>query len=419
VLISGLVTLFVGRSIVAPIRSITQAMRGLSSGQGRIAVGYRNRRDEIGQMVEAIAVFQQTMERQNNLLQDRQDELRAQNLRFDAALNHMAQGLAMFDAEQRLVVCNRIYAQLYGLTPEQVRPGTTIRQLLEYRHARGVFGNVDFETFARDWLAEFSKASSRIQELADGRIISIVRRPMVDGGLVSTTEDITEQRRSQAKIAHMALHDALTGLPNRVLLSERLDHTLARARRGEMVATHMLDLDRFKHVNDTLGHAAGDKLLQMVADRLRTLVRETDTIARMGGDEFAVMQVAISQAADATSLAQRIIDVLSQPYDIEGRQAVIGTSIGVSVGPGDGISPDQILRNADLALYRAKGDGRGMFRFFERGMDAQMQARRALECDLRKALAGGEFELYYQPVVDLASNEISGLEALIRWHHPE
>ena len=419
VLISGLVTLFVGRSIVAPIRSITQAMRGLSSGQGRIAVGYRNRRDEIGQMVEAIAVFQQTMERQNNLLQDRQDELRAQNLRFDAALNHMAQGLAMFDAEQRLVVCNRIYAQLYGLTPEQVRPGTTIRQLLEYRHARGVFGTVDFETFARDWLAEFSKASSRVQELADGRIISIVRRPMVDGGLVSTTEDITEQRRSQAKIAHMALHDALTGLPNRVLLSERLDHTLARARRGEMVATHMLDLDRFKHVNDTLGHAAGDKLLQMVADRLRTLVRETDTIARMGGDEFAVMQVAISQAADATSLAQRIIEVLSQPYDIEGRQAVIGASIGVSVGPGDGISPDQILRNADLALYRAKGDGRGMFRFFERGMDAQMQARRALECDLRKALAGGEFELYYQPVVDLASNEISGLEALIRWHHPE
>jgi len=208
-------------------------------------------------------------------------------------------------------------------------------------------------------------------------------------------------------------------LPNRVLLSERLDHALARARRGEMVATHMLDLDRFKHVNDTLGHAAGDKLLQMVADRLRTLVRETDTIARMGGDEFAVMQVAISQAADATSLAQRIIDVLSQPYDIEGRQAVIGTSIGVSVGPGDGISPDQILRNADLALYRAKGDGRGMFRFFERGMDAQMQARRALECDLRTALAGGEFELYYQPVVDLASNEISGLEALIRWHHPE
>ena len=421
VLISVLVTLFVGRSIVAPIRSITQAMRGLSSGQGRIAVGYRNRRDEDGGVgrghcrlsTDHGAGPKQPAAGPPGRASGPEPSFRrglephgprSCHVRHRAAAGRCATG---------------VYAQLYGLTPEQVRPGTTIRQLLEYRHARGVFGNVDFETFARDWLAEFSKASSRIQELADGRIISIVRRPMVDGGLVSTTEDITEQRRSQAKIAHMALHDALTGLPNRVLHSERLDHALARARRGEMVATHMLDLDRFKHVNDTLGHAAGDKLLQMVADRLRTLVRETDTIARMGGDEFAVVQVTLSQAADVTSQAQRIIAVMSRPYDIEGQQAVIGTSIGVSVGPGDGISPDQILRNADLALYRAKGDGRGMFRFFERGMDAQMQARRALECDLRKALAGGEFELYYQPVVDLASNEISGLEALIRWHHPE
>src|SRR5205085_6177011 len=148
----------------------------------------------------------------------------------------------------------------------------------------------------------------------------------------------------------MAHHDALTGLPNRVLLNETLEDAVMRIKRGGIVATHLLDLDHFKSVNDTLGHPIGDKLLQMVADRLRTLIRETDTIARMGGDEFAVMQVAISQAADVTSLAHRIIDVLSQPYDIEGRQAVIGTSIGVSVGPGDGISPDQILRNADLVL---------------------------------------------------------------------
>jgi len=217
----------------------------------------------------------------------------------------------------------------------------------------------------------------------------------------------------------MAQHDTLTGLPNRVLLNERLEHALTRANRGNIVATHILDLDHFKHVNDTLGHPAGDKLLGMVADRLRALVRATDTIARMGGDEFAVVQVAISQPADATSLARRIIGAVSEPYEIDGHQVVIGASVGIAVGPGDGVSPEQIIRNADLALYRAKGDGRSTLRFFEPEMDAQMQARRALECDLRKALLAGEFELYYQPVVDLKSNEISGFEALMRWHHPE
>jgi diguanylate cyclase (GGDEF)-like protein/PAS domain S-box-containing protein len=355
---------------------------------------------------------------QNQLLETQEEKLRAQNLQLDAALENMVQGLAMFDAEQRLVVCNRRYADIYGLTLEQVKPGTSIRQLLEYRNAKGVFGKIDFERFAGEWLAEFSKASARVQELADGRVISVVRRPMPNGGLVSTTEDITERRRSEEKIAHMALHDSLTGLPNRVLLNERLEHALGRAKRGEMVATHVLDLDHFKHVNDTLGHSAGDKLLQMVADRLRGVVRETDTIARMGGDEFAIMQLAIAQPSDATSLGNRIIEALSSPYEIDGHQAVIGTSIGISVGPGDGTNPDQILRNADLALYRAKADGRGTLRFFEQEMDAHMQARRSLECDLRKALTCGEFELHYQPVVDLASNRIASFEALIRWHHP-
>jgi diguanylate cyclase (GGDEF)-like protein len=185
-----------------------------------------------------------------------------------------------------------------------------------------------------------------------------------------------------------------------------------------MVATHIFDLDYFKTVNDTLGHPAGDKLLKEAAARLQTLVRETDTIARMGGDEFAIVQVGIAQPADATSLAQRIIAVVSEPYDIEGHQVVVGASVGIAIGPNDGTSPEQIIRNADLALYRAKDDGRGTYRFFEPEMDAQMQARRELESDLRKALAACEFQLHYQPVVDLASNEISGFEALIRWHHP-
>ena len=211
---------------------------------------------------------------------------------------------------------------------------------------------------------------------------------MADGGIVTTHQDITEQRRSEAKIVHMALHDALTDLPNRVLLNERLEHALTRVKRGEIVAVHLLDLDHFKTVNDTLGHPAGDKLLRMVTERLRALVRETDTIARMGGDEFAILQVAIDQPADATALALRIIEAVSAPYDIDGHQVVIGASVGIAVGPLDGDKPDQLIRNADLALYRAKGDGRGTYRFFEPEMDAQMQARRAHRVRSAQGAAG-------------------------------
>ena len=252
----------------------------------------------------------------------------------------------------------------------------------------------------------------------NGRTFKIRHRPMPGGGWVATHEDITEQRQSEVKIEYMAHHDALTDLANRVLLNDRLEHALGRVQHGEMVAVHHLDLDQFKAVNDTFGHPCGDKLLRIVAERLRGLVGEADTIARMGGDEFVIVQATIADPADATSLAQRVIDALSEPYDIDGQQAVIGVSIGISVGPGDGSSPDKLLRNADLALYRAKSDGRGTFRFFEPVMDLQMQTRRIMEQDLRKALPAGEFELHYQPVVNLASKEISGFEALIRWNHP-
>jgi diguanylate cyclase (GGDEF)-like protein len=217
----------------------------------------------------------------------------------------------------------------------------------------------------------------------------------------------------------MALHDSLTGLANRVLLNERLEQALTRVKRGDMVAVHLLDLDHFKHVNDTLGHPAGDKLLKDAAERLRSLVRETDTIARMGGDEFAVLQVGIAQPAGATVLAQRVVEVLCQPYQLDGRQVVVGTSVGIAVGPADGLTTDELMRNADLALYRAKDDGRGTYRFFEADMDAQMRERRAMEQDLRKALPAGEFELHYQPVVHLETDAISGFEALVRWRHPQ
>ena len=342
--------------------------------------------------------------------------------RLDAALNNMVQGLAMFDPQHRLVVANARYAEIYGLTPEEVSPGTTLKQILDCRIAKGYLSARSAEAMLKSMLgrtpgkepAQYQYTSS----LHDGRYITVSIQPMADGGTVTTHQDITEQRRSDAKIAHMALHDALTGLPNRVLLNERLEYALARLKGNDIVAAHLLDLDLFKNVNDTLGHPAGDKLLKMVTARLRGCIGEHDTVARMGGDEFAIVQTGITQPVQATTLTLRIIDALSEPYEIEGQQVIIGTSVGIAIGPADGLKPDQLLRNADLALYRAKGDGRGTYRFFEPEMDEQMQARRGMEYDLRRALVEGEFELHYQPTVNLQDNEVSGFEALIRWQHP-
>ena len=217
----------------------------------------------------------------------------------------------------------------------------------------------------------------------------------------------------------MAHHDALTGLPNRVLFHERLDEALLRVRRDrDKFAVLYLDLDEFKNVNDTLGHAAGDKLLMAAAERLRTCLRGSDMVARFGGDEFAVLQMGLAGPPEAGILAERIVTLLSEPYDIEGQQVVIGTSVGIALAPADGETSDQLLRNADMALYQAKEDGRRTFCFFQPGMGAILRAHHTLELDLRNALAAGEFELYYQPLVTLETGVISGFEALLRWHHP-
>jgi diguanylate cyclase (GGDEF)-like protein len=221
------------------------------------------------------------------------------------------------------------------------------------------------------------------------------------------------------RAGQLALHDSLTGLPNRALLNERIEYALTHVRRGELVAIHILDLDHFKNINDVLGHPIGDKLLQTVGDRLRTIVRDIDTIARMGGDEFAIVQVGVSRMTDIGALAHRIVALINEPYDLAGHQVMVNTSIGIAVAPTDGLSTEQLMRSADLALYQAKGGGRGTFCFFEPGMDEQMRERLSMERDLRKALAAEELELYYQPIVRLANNQISGFEALIRWHHPE
>jgi diguanylate cyclase (GGDEF)-like protein len=359
---------------------------------------------------------------QLELGKEQEESLRIRNLQFDSAINNMSQGLCFFDASHRLIVCNDRYVDMYDLPRDRVGPGTPLAEIVDMRFEAGSFPAMSRDEYLhwRTNVAISAEPTDSIVELRNGRTFKIRHRPMPDGGWVATHEDITEQRRSEVKIEYMAHHDALTDLANRVLLNQRLEQALgSRIHREQMVAVHHLDLDQFKAVNDTFGHPAGDKLLKMVAERLRGLVRETDTIARMGGDEFVVVQAPIGDAAQATSLAQRIIALISEPFEIDGHQAVIGASVGIAVGPGDGLRPDKLLRNADLALYRAKSDGRGTFHFFEPGMDLQMQTRRIMEQDLRKALPAGEFELYYQPVVNLARNEISGFEALIRWNHPK
>ncbi len=360
------------------------------------------------------------LKKQYELGKEQEEALRIRNFQFDTAINNMSQGLCFFDSDHRLIVCNDRFVEMYDIAPERVSPGMSLVEIVDLRFEAGSFPAMTRDEYLqwRTNVAVSNEAKDSIVELKNGRTFKIRHRPMPGGGWVATHEDITEQRQSEVKIEYMAHHDALTDLANRVLLNNRLEYALGRVSGGEMVAVHHLDLDQFKAVNDTFGHPCGDKLLRSVAERLRRLVGDSDTIARMGGDEFVIVQATISDPADATSLAQGVIDALSEPYEIDGQQAVIGVSIGISVGPGDGSNPDKLLRNADLALYRAKSDGRSTFRFFEPAMDLQMQTRRIMEQDLRKALPAGEFELHYQPVVNLASKEISGFEALIRWNHP-
>jgi diguanylate cyclase (GGDEF)-like protein/PAS domain S-box-containing protein len=334
-------------------------------------------------------------------------------------LENMSQGVLMFDAEARLVFCNRRYIEMYGLTSDAAKPGSSLLDLLKHRLAVRTFSG-DPDEYIAELLAKIAEGNTfhSVVTAGDGRAISVLNKPLAGGGWLATHEDVTDRRRAEERIAHMARHDALTDLPNRVLLRERLDHELKRVKRGENLAVLCLDLDHFKSVNDTLGHPIGDELLKLVADRLRGCTREPDTIARLGGDEFAIIMTQMHQPGDASALSRRIRDSIIKPYQVDGHQIITDISIGISIAPIDGVEPDQLLKNADMALYGAKGDGRGMYRFFEQEMDKRMKERRGLEMDLRQALNNGEFELHYQPLVNLQTNEITAFEALLRWNHP-
>ena len=341
--------------------------------------------------------------------------LHAENALLREALEQLPHGMSAFDDRDRLVIANARYREIWGLPEQAVRRGSTFAEIMrvtpgaETEHSRSQprpeAGSVG--TRKREW------------QLDDGRFIEIAVSRRADGSCVALHEDVSAQREAQSRIAFLARHDLLTGLPNRAVLREELDRALPRCARGEQLALLCLDLDRFKPVNDTYGHAAGDLLLKQVATRLRGTARETDLIVRLGGDEFAVVQVGVPQPSSATALARRLIDALGRPFQLDGHAAHIGTSVGIAVAPGDGDGAESLLRNADLALYRSKSDGRGMLHFFEPEMDARMQARRGLEADLRLAIERGEFHLVYQPQVDALSGAWLGMEALLRWDHPK
>ncbi len=347
-------------------------------------------------------------------------ELQQTNQRFDLALSNMSQGVCFFDREQRLIVANRRYAEMYNLPLACVGPGTSLMEVIALRVAAGAGPKMTADRYHawRDTLQHHTTPTDTVAELVNGRVIAIHHQPMPDGGWVATHEDITERRRAEAQVVFMAQHDALTGLPNRIAFRSRLEEALASASRGQDCAVLCLDLDRFKFVNDTFGHAVGDELLRRVADRLRGCVRETDALTRLGGDEFAIFLTDLTQPEVAGELAQRVIQVLSEPFEIGDHGAIVGASVGIAVAPGDGSTADQLLRNADTALYRAKRDERGTYRFFEPEMDARLQARASLERDLRQAVRDQQFELAYQPQYDLGTNAICGFEALLRWRHP-
>jgi diguanylate cyclase (GGDEF)-like protein len=346
--------------------------------------------------------------------------LQAANTQLDAALSNMSQGLCMFDSSGRLLLSNHRYREMYRSSPDLIKPGGTIRDLLKHRQRSGLFLG-DPEEYVKNLQSSMlgGAISERLVESPDGRTISLVNHPMAGGGWVTTHEDITERRRAETRISHMALHDELTNLPNRRFFLEQIENRLAHLERDHKFAVLCFDLDRFKSVNDTLGHMFGDMLLQQVAERLHPCLREGDAVARMGGDEFAIIQSSLTEATETTALATRLIDTINAPFDLDGHHVVVGASVGIAVAPTDAAHADQLLKNADMALYRAKAEGRGTYRFFEPKMDALMQARRVLELDLRKALINCEFELYYQPVVNLVSDEITAFEALLRWNHPE
>jgi diguanylate cyclase (GGDEF)-like protein len=338
--------------------------------------------------------------------------------RFDTALNNMPHGLCMFDSRRRIVVSNQKLRQQVGLPPDIDLKGATVRDLVEGVIRAGLLSDLNAQSLIDRLDAQLSGTDDAafVVDMLNGRTLEFTVQPMENGGMVALVEDITERKIAEAKIQHLARFDALTGLPNRNVLHDRMQRALSEWRPDNMCAIHFIDLDQFKQVNDTLGHTRGDMLLEAVAGRLQASIHDADVISRFGGDEFVILQAPIKSLENGEDLASRVLNAIGGTYDLDGHKVLVTASIGIALAKNP-IDPEQFLRNADIALYQAKAEGRGTWRWFEAKMETSAQARRTLEFDLRNATENAEFELYYQPLFNLKTRRIEACEALLRWPH--
>lgn len=427
----ALVAFLLSRQITRPLTDITGVLSGIAEGDYESKVVGTDRSDEVGDIARSVVSLQRSVKerdalrvrvhQKNTILKTQETQLREQNILFDAALNNMSHGLCMFDAHGKLIVSNRRYEELFDLDKGQLTAGMSTGEIEALLNVEVVESeDIDANDF-RILHPRFSSGSHSTEMVRTpaGRIVLTTRQPLADGGWVAISEDITERQEARDRLAFLARHDILTQLPNRIEFRDQMEALLQRQREeGGEFATLCLDLDEFKTVNDSLGHPIGDELLRQVAERLTAQSDGNELVVRLGGDEFAILTDLPVNMDAVEELAQSVIWQLSQPFQIADHEIVIGVSIGISVAKGDGTEGDELFKQADLALYRAKEDGRSTYKFFEADMGTAVNDRRELITDLRNAVSNGELELHFQPQYKLEDQMISGFEALVRWNHP-